>query len=199
MKPGGSAGPRVVVITDRTQLSPDETLARIDALARAPAIRPAVLLRDPELTGRALHAWGALLRRRTLDAGVSLWVADRLDVAIALEADGVHLGRRSVRVSDARTLVGQSLVSVACHDVGEVVEAAREGADVVVLSPIFASPGKGPPLGVETLTAARRALDEAGLGAELVALGGVDAERVETCLTAGAIGVAAIRARLVSA
>jgi thiamine-phosphate pyrophosphorylase len=109
----------------------------------------------------------------------------------------VHLGRRSVRPKDARALLGAGAwISASCHAVGEIVSAA-EGADAVLLSPIFASPGKGTPLGPGSLGEARRALDAAGLGATaLLALGGIDEAGATTCFGAGAEGVALIRADL---
>jgi thiamine-phosphate pyrophosphorylase len=77
--------------------------------------------------------------------------------------------------------------------VDEVVRAAGEGADAAVLSPIFSSPGKGAPLGVEALAAARAAV---GARVQLVALGGVTAASAAACFAAGADAVAAIRADL---
>jgi thiamine-phosphate pyrophosphorylase len=106
----------------------------------------------------------------------------------------VHLGRRSVPVADARALLPVGTwISVACHGVADVARAAGEGADAAVLSPIFASPGKGAPLGVEALREARAA---AGEGILIVALGGVTAANAGACAAAGAGAVAAIRADL---
>jgi thiamine-phosphate pyrophosphorylase len=81
---------------------------------------------------------------------------------------------------------------VACHAVSEVARAAAEGADAAVLSPIFPSPGKGPPLGLEALREASSTV----AGIQIVALGGVDQARGALCLAEGAGAVAAIRADL---
>lgn len=158
-----------------------------------------VLLRDPTLTGRARLSLARRLRARTSDLGARLWVADRLDVAVLVAADGVHLGGRSVSITDARRLMGTArTVSVACHTPAEVVAARDGGADACLLSPIFASPGKGSPLGLEALRAARR-----GLGGDqtfaLIALGGIDAGRIAACREAGADGAAAIRGDVLGA
>jgi thiamine-phosphate pyrophosphorylase len=189
--------PRVVQITEASVLPEPVLLARLAALARMPEAarrRYAVQLRDPDLSGRALHALGLALREATRRLGAALVVNDRLDLAIALGADGVHLGRRSVSVADARALLPEGTwISVACHAVEDVARAADEGADAALLSPVFASPGKGTPIGVEALRAARRA---AGGRIQIVALGGVDAENAPACFAAGAEGVAAIRADL---
>jgi thiamine-phosphate pyrophosphorylase len=194
------ATPRVVFVT-ATDVVPEAALfARLRAAEGLPAVargRLAVQLRDPELSGGELFRLGRRLREETARLGASLVVNDRLDLALALGADGVHLGRRSVRPQEARALLGaEGWISVSCHAAGEVVDAA-EGADAVLLSPIFASPGKGTPLGPGALAEARRALDAAGLGATaLLALGGIDAEGAAACFRAGAEGVALIRADL---
>jgi thiamine-phosphate pyrophosphorylase len=188
--------PRVLQITAADVLPEAELWARLAALARLPAADRsafAVQLRDPELPTRALLALGAHLREVTRAIGAALVVNDRLDLALALDADGVHLGRRSVTVEDARALLPRAWISVACHDVADVARAAREGADAAVLSPIFASPGKGVPLGPAALGAARAAVGE---GIQLIALGGVDASNAAACFAAGAGAVAAIRADL---
>jgi thiamine-phosphate pyrophosphorylase len=193
--------PRVVYVSELGAVPLATLLARIGAVAALSAgarARLAVQLRDPELPSAALLAVGLRLREATRAVGARLVVNDRLDLARLLGADGVHLGRRSVSVADARSFLGAGAwISVACHAVDEVVAAGRAGADAAVLSPIFASPGKGPPLGLEALAAARARLDAAGLEAvALLALGGVDAERAGACFAAGADGVAAIRADL---
>jgi thiamine-phosphate pyrophosphorylase len=192
--------PRVLQITARGVLPETDLFARLGALAGLPpAARAcfAVQLRDPELTARALLDLGVRLRETTRALGAALVVNDRLDLALAIGADGVHLGRRSVTVEDARALLpAGAWISASCHDLADVVRAAEDGADAAVLSPIFASPGKGRALGVEALHQARAALDARSSATSLVALGGVDAENAAACFAAGAGGVAAIRADL---
>ena len=190
--------PRVVQITESSALPGAELFARIAAVgALAPAQRGrfAVQLRDPGLSSRALASLGARLRAATRPHGIALVINDRLDLALALGADGVHLGRRSVTVAEARALLGpDAWISVACHDVDDVIRAATEGASAATLSPIFASPGKGTPLGTAALRAARSALG--GRPLALYALGGVDRASAPSCFAAGADGVASIRADL---
>lgn len=187
--------PLLTLITATGTVPEAQLLARLAALGAFPAearARVAVQLRDPELSGKALYALGLRLREATAGLGVGLVVNDRLDVARVLGADGVHLGRRSVGVADARAIVGEGAwISVACHDAEDAARAAEEGADAAVLAPIFATPGKGAPLGVVALREARRRLPAR---CALVAMGGVDAASAPACLAAGADGVAAIRA-----
>lgn len=190
--------PLFTLITATSAVPEPDLLARLAGLAALPPevrARVAVQLRDPELPPRALLALGRRLREATAAMGAALLVNDRLDLALLLGADGVHLGRRSVALADARALLGDAVfVSVACHDLADVDRAAAAGADAVVLSPIFASPAKGPPLGPGALRAARARLDQIPRPAALLALGGVDAGTAPACLAAGADGVAAIRA-----
>lgn len=190
--------PRIVQITESSALPDSALMDRLAALSRlAPERRQrfAVQLRDPRLSGRALADLAVRLRAVTRSLGVALLINDRLDLALALAAEGVHLGRRSVTIADARALLGPSAwISVACHSVDDVIRAAAEGAGAVTLSPIFASPGKGTPLGLAALESARAALGARPIA--LYALGGVDLETAPSCLEAGADGVAAIRADL---
>ena len=117
-----------------------------------------------------------------------LLVNDRLDVALASRADGMHLPAGRPPAARFRALTpGGFLIGVSCHSTEEVERAAGEGADFAVLGPIFSSPGKGAPLGLPPLeTAARSAIP-------IFALGGVTLENACLCLRAGARGVAGIR------
>lgn len=192
--------PLVIQITDLDQVPRDELFRRVEAFGTKPfrnALRqaqPVVLLRDPQLAGDRLLAMARELRERTRAVGAWLWVNDRMDVVALVGADGVHLGRRSVLVAEARAFLGdEAIVSVSAHGLSDVKRARIDGADVCMLSPIFASPGKGEPLGLHALTAARALLSDE---CHLVALGGVDLERGLACVAAGADGFAAIRADL---
>lgn len=185
--------PVVHLVTDR-RLAPD-LAARVDAaLAGLPPGAAAVHLREKDLGGRALldlaRALAAVCRARRQ----RLLVNDRLDVALAAGADGVHLPSAGVPAADARRLLGPAaLVGVSCHSAEDVARARDGGATFAFLSPVFDTPSKrayGPPIGVEALRAA------AGLGLPVIALGGVTPERVPGLRAAGAWGVAAIRAWL---
>ena len=191
-----SAPPWVVLVSDRPSL-PDEALrARIEAAAAAPPearARFVVQLRDRALSGRELFARATWLRSLTAPHRIRLCTNDRLDLALAVGADGVHLGRSSVSVTDARALLGPSaLISVACHESEDLARADADGADLALFSPVFASPGKGSPVGLAALSAAARAHPHLAL----IALGGVTLENARACLGAGAAGVASIRADL---
>jgi len=182
---------KVVQLTSAALIPEGELAARL----RRGGAQLVVVLREPDWSARRMVDYGQGLRRATRAVGARLLVADRLDVAHALEADGVHLGRHSVGVLEARRALGDVLVTRSAHDDDELTRAVSEGADAVLLSPIFASPGKGSPLGVEGLRRARRSLPGS---IALVALGGVTPDHVGRCLEAGADAVASIRGDLTS-
>lgn len=186
-----SPTPIVMQISARPVIGDVELLERVERAGSGYWVQ----LRDPELTGGALLALAERLREATRDTGARLLVNDRLDVARLVGADGVHLGRCSVTAADARRLLGQDVwISRSCHSLDEVERAADDGVALVLLSPIFASPGKSVQLGLEALGEARRRL--AGSGVLLVALGGIRLDNAGECLDAGADGVASIRADL---
>jgi thiamine-phosphate pyrophosphorylase len=184
--------PRLVVITDTNAAPPDLLARRIDSLlSRAHPGSVAIQLRDHELSARARLELG----RRLLDSvrrhGAPLIVNDRLDLALVLGAQGVHLGERSVATRDARQLLPHAWISRACHDPERVAE--DPDADAVLLSPILAARKGRPALGLPALRRARALLPAQRA---LIALGGVDAEGAARCLEAGAGAVAVIGAVL---
>lgn len=182
---------RVVLITD-PRYEDDLLAAKLEAaLPMAPRGFVLVQLRDKHRSAREVYALGARLRPLCKEHGATFIVNDRLDIALALEADGVHLGKASVTIEDARKLLGASaFISVAAHSTEDLERAASEGAHLALLSPIFATPGKGEPLGLDALKRARAILPSF----PIYALGGVDIDNAASCLHAGASGIAAIRA-----
>jgi thiamine-phosphate pyrophosphorylase len=119
-------------------------------------------------------------------------VNDRLDVALAAHAHGVHLGKRSMPVDLVRRLAPpEFLVGVSCHSLAEAVAAEKAGADYLLLGPIFATPSKlqyGVPLGLATL---REVTLQVSI--PVFALGGITADRAAACRENGAAGIAGIR------
>jgi len=181
-------------ITDSAQL---ETPERVDALLEriGAAFRAGVdwvQVREKRMPVRALCGLVERAARLPEKGGGKLLVNERLDVALASGADGVHLPADSLPAGAVRRATPRDfLVDVSCHTVEEVEAAAREGASFAVLGPIFATPGKGPPLGVDLLRQACGRV--APLRFPVLALGGVTLENAFACLEAGAAGLAAIR------
>jgi thiamine-phosphate pyrophosphorylase len=143
-----------------------------------------IQIREKDVGARALFEFTlAVIEARAADvhahAQTKILVNSRADVALAAGADGVHLPAKAPR----ETLPGL-LIARSCHTLAEVWESA---ADFVTFGPVFASPGKGTPLGLEALQAACR------LGKPVYALGGVDWDNAADCMDAGAEGIAGIR------
>lgn len=180
---------RLYLITDR-RLQSELPWAVERALSALPRGTAAVQLREKDLSGRALFELAGELRAITARHGASLFVNERADIARAVGADGVHLPGDSFSVEDARAWLGPgTMVGASCHTPGEL--ALRSGADFATISPIFPSPGKGEAIGLEALA---RAAERSAL--PLYALGGIEAAHIPQALSAGAFGVAAIRAWL---
>ena len=133
------------------------------------------------------------LRGLTRAHGATLLVNDRIDVALAADADGVHLPAASFPVATARALVGSAkLIGRSTHSPDEARRAATEGADYAILGPIFATPSKeqyGPPLGEAALAATKPTCP-------LLAIGGITPDNAASVRAAGATGAAVIRAIL---
>jgi thiamine-phosphate diphosphorylase len=149
----------------------------------------AVQLRWKSGTDRQILAEGKELRRITLSSGVPLIVNDRVDLALALEADGVHLGPEDLPVRLARELLGKgAIIGYSAGEAGEAVAAQAEGADYLGVGPFQVTTTKqdaGAPLGAAGLA---RVVQAAGL--PVIAIGGLGRDTVATAMAAGAAGVA---------
>lgn len=178
-------------MTDRHQVG-DRDLLTVVGQALQAGVR-AVQLREKDLPTRDLYHLAGKVLAMTRAAGAALLVNDRVDVALALSADGVQLTRRSLPPREARDLLGaDKLIGVSCHSPAEVREAEEGGADFVVLGPIFETPSKapfGPPLTTEIVRQAR-----AITSLPILAIGGINAVRIPEVMAAGADGVGVISA-----
>lgn len=183
----------VYLVTDRHETAGRPLLACVEAALRG-GVR-AVQLREKDLNARDLLALAVRLRELTTRYDAALLINDRIDVALACDADGVHLPRNSFSVRDARALIGdERLIGVSTHAPEEVAAAEHAGANFVVFGPVFETPAKRPygaPLGVDAL---RRATASAAI--PVFAIGGVAPERTGALRDAGAAGVAVVRAIL---
>jgi len=201
------SGPLVCYVTERRAFAPapargqaiDEARAAARLLeiiaGAADAGVDAVQLREKDLPGRALLelAEAAMARRRK----AKILINDRLDVALAAGAAGVHLGGESVPVADvaafrkAGRAPAEFLIGRSCHSLDEALQAERDAADYVFFGPVFPTPSKarfGPPQGTEVLAAVCRRVR-----IPVLAIGGITLENAGACIAAGVAGVAAIR------
>jgi thiamine-phosphate pyrophosphorylase len=175
-----------MLITDEAP----EIVGRVEAaIAGAPPASVAVQLRQKQVPAGELLALARALRGVTARHGALLLVNDRVDVALACQADGVQLPARGLSTGAARELLGPArLIGASCHDAAELGRAAAGGADYALLAPVFEVPGKGPALGLEGFAGLAGAS-----GLPVYALGGVTDAHIPALLEAGAHGVAVIR------
>lgn len=192
--------PRLIAITDLGIAAETVLVERFQQLAlQARPGSVALLLRDHAFGARQRLVLGKQLRSIADRARQAFWVADRLDLALLLRADGVHLGEASVRAGSVRRVVGAGVhISRAWHAASLTDAASEEVAEVdaLLVSPIF-SPRKGrPEFGLPSLGALGEQLRARKWGCKIYALGGVSPKNAAACLDAGTHGVAAIGAAL---
>jgi thiamine-phosphate pyrophosphorylase len=184
---------RLLVVTDRHQTNGRPLVPLLQQVLTAAA--PIVQLRERDLSARELVKLAHEVQAVTASHRSQLLINDRIDVALALEGVGVHLRSNSLPVSVARRLLGaQRLVGVSVHTVEEAMQVESQGADYIILGPIYATPSKqmfGPPLGIHTLEKACRLVR-----IPIIGIGGVTAARAQQMRRAGAFGVAVITAIL---
>ena len=200
--------PILCYVTDRRSLplstSADSHHLLLDSIGNAAAAGADwIQLREKDYSGRE---WARLVKEslervKRTGSSARILVNDRLDVALACKAGGVHLSENGLPVADACRLRDDFfaasaqppdfLVGLSCHSLGAALGAARAGADYIYFSPIFFTPSKanyGPPQGVERLARICAAVD-----IPVIAIGGVTVENAPECFCAGASGIAAIR------
>lgn len=153
----------------------------------------AIQLREKHLSTRQLVELASALLPVVRHYGVPFIVNDRVDVALAVDADGVHLGTDDMPVELARRLLGpQRIIGASVESPEEALQAERAGADYLGVGPIFATttkPDAGEPKGPELLAAVRRVTR-----LPIVAISGVTAQNAPLAIRAGADGVAVISA-----
>lgn len=151
-----------------------------------------IQLRDKEMSGAELYCLAVEMRRVVHKAGRLFIINDRLDIAMAAEADGVHLGQDDLPVSAARSIAPDLIIGASVSSVEEALKAVREGADYVAVSPLFDTRSKddaGPGHGLATLLQVRKAVSIPVIG-----IGGIDRSNVQEVIACGADGVAVISA-----
>ncbi|KEO84377.1 thiamine phosphate synthase [Tumebacillus flagellatus] len=152
-----------------------------------------IQLREKDFSGRELLEAGHLLRRLTREAGARLIINDRIDVARAVDADGVHLGQDDLPIEVAREMLGPGkIVGISTHNVEEALAAERAGADYIGLGPMKPTKTKldtEPVVGPSGVLAVRQAVQ-----VPIVAIGGITAADTAEIIRNGANAVAVISA-----
>lgn len=186
--------PKLYPITDArlTNLSHAEQVARLrDGGARF------IQLREKHLSPRDFYEAAEAALDVARERGVRLIINDRADIALALGADGVHLGQDDLDPAVARRLLGERfIIGYSTHTVAQAIEAARLPLDYIALGPIFPTRTKenpDPTVGLEALRRVRDAIDPS---VALVAIGGITRDTAHAVLAAGANSVALVSALL---
>ncbi len=184
------------LVTDRKLLAPAKTLMAAVEEALKGGVK-AIQLREKDVGTRELVNLAYALRDVTNRHQAKLFINGRVDIALAVGADGVHLGVSDIPVHAARRAAGnRMLIGASAHSVSEARRAEDEGADFVTLGPVYETPSKmrfGKPVGLQAISAAK---EEVSI--PIFAIGGIGHETVGEVLKAGAHGIALISAILAS-
>lgn len=179
------------LVTDR-DLARGRVLAEVVADAVAGGVT-CVQLREKRCSTREFLAESRAVKDALQGTGAALIINDRVDIALASGADGVHVGQQDMPIADVRRLGPPGwIIGVSAESVADAVAAEREGADYVGASPVFATPTKAdtaPPLGLAGLRALR-----AAVRIPVVAIGGIQAANAREVMASGADGLAVVSA-----
>ena len=181
----------IYVITDE-ELFPGRTHAAI-AKAALEGGATIIQLRDKHASDEYLIEAGREIRRLTSEAGALFIVNDRLEVALACNADGLHVGQSDRQASEVRPLLAGKILGVSVLNTDQAAKAAEDGADYLGVGPIFATatkPDADPPTGLEAITDCKRASG----GLPIVAIGGINESNIAEIARSGADSAAVISA-----
>jgi thiamine-phosphate pyrophosphorylase len=187
-------------ITDRTQFLGTASQRRDNLLRKIVEAALAgveyIQLREKDLSGRELESLAKDVARilRKTRSSTRLLINSRTDIALAAEADGVHLTSNDISPLDVKKIWrkaqgrGEPIIAVSCHSEADIIAAESASADFVVFGPVFEKRGTtGTLAGLNEL---RRVCHHR---IPVLALGGVTAENAHLCLEAGASGIAGVR------
>lgn len=186
---------RLHLVTDSALCGARGILAVVEAAVRGGVT--CVQLREKSLATRAFVERARALKAWLAPLGVPLLINDRVDVALACGADGVHVGQSDMAPEDVRRLMPGGLIGLSVESLAQLAAAERAPVDYYGISPVFATRSKhdaAPALGLDGLRAIR-----AGTRRPLVAIGGIDAGNAAQVMAAGADGLAVVSALCSSA
>jgi len=183
--------PAIYLITDRSRTR-GRTIQDVIGKALAGGVR-FIQLREKDLCAKDLFLLAKEIKELTDDYGAKLLINERVDIAMAVKASGVHLPADSFRPDEARALLGpKGIVGVSTHSLEEAAAAEKNGADFITFSPVYHTPSKaayGKPQGVDRLKEICGITD-----IPVYALGGIDTDNAGEVMNAGASGVSMISA-----
>lgn len=183
---------RLYAVTDLQRGGPDE-LRKIEAAYLGGA--DVVQLRSKSISDAALLTAGHKIRKIATRLRKLFFVNDRVDIALLLEADGVHLGQNDMPIADARKLARRAGVGLwigrSTHNIRQALEAERQGADYIGTGPVFPTPTKPGKSAVGLELIAQAACQ---IKIPFVAIGGINLRNVGRVIQAGASRIAVVRA-----
>jgi len=174
-------------------LDPEQTKGRATDLVLGQLLEGGakiLQLRVKSLLPRDFLDLARRVREQTRTAGCQLIVNDRIDIAIACEADGVHLGQEDLPLAAGKKLMGDRIVGISTHDIEQAIKAQRNGADYIGFGPMFGTTTKDTGLsarGIDMLKQIRAAVK-----IPIVAIGGINEQNVQEVWQAGADSAAII-------
>jgi thiamine-phosphate pyrophosphorylase len=178
------------LITDRKLFSSSENLMMAVEEGLSAGVK-AVQLREKDLSTRELLNLAYAFRELTAHFNAKLFINDRLDVAMSVGADGVHLGQSGIPANAIRKVLGDKmLIGCSTHSFAEASEAEKLGADFITFGPLFKTPSKlqyGEPVGLEALREVTKRIKIPVFG-----IGGIKTEEIDEVISAGASGIAVI-------
>lgn len=179
------------LITDRHQTG-GRPLTDVVRLALLGGVR-CVQIREKDLSGAGQFRLALELRDITRQFGARLIINDRPDIALAVAADGVHLGINSLPVAEVRRILGSKmLIGYSAHDIAEARLAEADGADFLTFGPLYFTPSKSPfgePCGVNKMTEVSQEMK-----IPVFALGGISRDNIDEVLNTKVAGIAVISA-----
>ena len=189
--PIGKPDYSLYLVTDR-RLSRGRTTAEV-VIAAVKGGVTCVQLREKDCSTREFIDEAAFLKLVLQPHQIPLIINDRVDVALAVAADGVHLGQSDMRIADAkRILNSETIIGISAESIEDAVQAEADGANYIGISPVFATGTKtdtAPPLGLEGIRQIRKAVS-----IPLVGIGGINISNASDVIRSGADGIAVVSA-----
>jgi len=149
-----------------------------------------IQLREKIQTRREIYKEALLLRSLTRKHGATFFINDYVDIALLVDADGVHLGQEDMPIKEARRILGENkIIGISTHTLKQAIKAQSEGADYIGFGPIFHTTTKdaGRPKGIKALIEVKKHIK-----IPVVAIGGITLENAHEVLKAGADAIAVV-------
>jgi len=191
MNPAKRLDFNLYLITDRLQTGSLRLTDVVEEALKGGA--RGVQLREKDLSSRELYELAYEMRKLTNRYSARLIINDRVDIAMAVDADGVHLGLNSLPIHRVRRLIGDNrLIGLSCHNQVNAIMAQEKGADFITFGPVYYTPSKaqyGKPVGVDKLEIVSHLLE-----IPVFALGGIKRDNIHEVVAAGAAGISLVSA-----